>query len=322
MKMPKGAVLHDFGPTPLSFRDAVFLGLAKPQKTLPCQFFYDEKGSRLFQKICRLPEYYLTRTELGILGTMGPELHSLLGKNARMIEFGCGSSEKIITILKHMDIGSYVPVDISKSALMGLTHDVARQFPDLQIHAICADFTKEFEIPLPVTGDQQTIGFYPGSTIGNFTPDEAREFLAKTRALLSRDGLMIVGVDLQKSPEIIERAYNDSDGVTAEFNKNLLRRINQELNGSFELERFVHRSHYDAAEGRVEMHLESREEHEVQVDGASFSFLAGETIHTENSHKYTLEGFKKLAGDAGYSPLRFWTDAERLFSVHLLRSSG
>ena len=317
MNLPPNAALHDYSPTPVSFRKAVIEGLGQPQKTLPCQFFYDANGSRLFEAICELPEYYPTRTELGILEAIGPELGEQVGPAVRLVEFGCGSSRKVVAVLQDMDVSTYVPVDISRSALEHLIYDVTRRFDDLEVQAVCADFTESFDIP----GDDgtRTVGFYPGSTIGNFAPNSAERFLSGLRPLLGPGGMIIVGVDLVKSTEVIERAYNDAAGVTAAFNRNLLERINRELGGTFRPERFEHRAFFNGEESRVEMHLVSRAPQSVAVDGVAFDFDAGETIHTENSYKYSLDAFRALAGRAGYQPLEAWTDQERLFSVHLLR---
>ena len=317
MNLPPNAELHDYSPTPVSFRKAVIDGLGKAQKTLPCQFFYDAEGSRLFEAICGLPEYYPTRTELAILEAIGPELGERVGPAVRLIEFGCGSSRKVVAVLRDMDVSTYVPVDISRSALEHLIRDVTRRFADLDVQAVCADFTESFDVP----GDdrERTVGFYPGSTIGNFAPSAAERFLSGLRPLLGPGGMIIVGVDLVKSVEVIENAYNDAAGVTATFNRNLLERINRELNGSFRPERFEHYAFFNSEESRVEMHLVSRAPQSVEIGGMAFEFAQGETIHTENSYKYSLEAFSALARRAGYRPLEAWTDENRLFSVHLLR---
>lgn len=319
MKLPANARLHDCSPTPQSFRDAVVEGLRRPRKAVPCQFFYDARGSELFEAICRLREYYPTRTELGILGSIGPELAAAVGPDVRLVEFGCGSARKVAAILGHLDVRRYVPIDISKSALLGLIDQLQGRFDGLQIEAVCADFTGALEIPDDGRRDLQTVGFYPGSTIGNFDPGQARAFLTRLRGLLGPGGLLIVGVDLKKPAAIIEQAYNDAAGVTAAFNRNLLRRINRELDGTFEPRRFAHRAFYDAERGRVEMHLVSEGPQQAAVDGETFAFREDESIHTENSYKYSLDEFRALANAAGYATAGVWTDADDLFSVHLLR---
>jgi dimethylhistidine N-methyltransferase len=322
MTLPANVTLHDYSPTPQSFRDAVVEGLSQPRKTVPCQFFYDSRGSELFEAICRLPEYYPTRTELGILASAGPELAAAVGDAVRLVEFGCGSSRKVAAVLEHLDVRRYVPIDISRTALLGLIDDLNGRFDALSIDAVCADFTAELEIPGDARRDLQTVGFYPGSTIGNFDPKHAQAFLARLRGLLGTGGYMVVGVDLKKPAAIIERAYNDAAGVTADFNRNLLRRINRELDGTFEPRRFAHRAFYDAEQGRVEMHLVSEQPQEATVDGETFAFRKDESIHTENSYKYSLDEFRALAHEAGYATTRTWTDADDLFSIHLLRVTG
>lgn len=322
MNLPANVTLHDLSPTPQSFRDAVIEGLSRPSKTVPCRFFYDARGSELFEAICRLPEYYPTRTELDILADIGPELAAAIGERVRLVEFGCGSSRKVAAVLEHLDVRRYVPIDISRSALLGLVDDLNVRFGDLPIDAVCADFTAPLEIPDDGGRGLQTVGFYPGSTIGNFVPERARAFLARIRGVLGPGGFMIVGVDLKKPRTIIEQAYNDEAGVTAAFNRNLLRRINRELSGTFEPRRFAHRAFYDEDEGRVEMHLVSERAQEAAVDGETFAFRAEESIHTENSYKYSVEEFSALARAAGYSAERAWTDPRSLFSIHLLRALG
>ena len=312
--------LQDLEPSTQEFRDAVLAGLGETQKTLPCKFFYDAEGSRLFDQICELPEYYPTRTELKLLTDKAGEIARLIGRRARLVEFGSGAGVKIRLLLNALDRPTtYVPVDISREHLMMATADLARDFPALQIAPICADYTKPFALPAP-TGlhPDITVGFFPGSTIGNFTPAEARGFLARARRLLGPGSAMVVGVDLRKDAKILVPAYDDAAGVTAAFNLNLLIRINRELDGDFDLEQFAHEARWNDAQGRIEMHLVSRRDQEVRVGSARFAFRAGETIHTENSHKYTLDQFRALAVEAGYKPRAAWTDPARLFSVHML----
>lgn len=317
MQLPANVTFHDHSPTPLSFREAVVAGLSKPRKTLPCRFFYDEKGSALFEAICELPEYYPTRTELGILETVGRDLAKHVGKGVRLVEFGCGSARKVTAVLSSMDVRTYVPVDISRSALLGLIADVSQRFGDLDVQAVCADFTQPLDIP----GDEdgRTVGFYPGSTIGNLTPSEAVEFLRTVRRMLGPGGFLVVGVDLVKPTNVIEQAYNDAAGVTAAFNRNLLHRINRELNGDFRADRFEHSAFFDSKKGRVEMHLVSCGDQVARVEDERFAFESGESIHTENAYKYCEKEFAALVSRAGYETVQVWTDDDRLFSVHLLR---
>jgi dimethylhistidine N-methyltransferase len=312
--------LHDLEPSTQEFRDAVLDGLRQRQKTLPCKFFYDAEGSRLFDRICELPEYYPTRTELKLLADRAGEIAGLIGPAARLVEFGSGAGVKIRLLLNALDRpAAYVPVDISREHLLMAAADLARDFPALQIAPICADYTKPFALPAPAgLRPRTTVGFFPGSTIGNFTQTEARNFLTRARRLLGPGSSMVVGVDLRKDATILVPAYDDAQGVTAAFNLNLLVRINRELGGTFDLDGFAHEARWNADEGRIEMHLVSRSDQDVQVGSARFHFGAGETIHTENSHKYTLDQFRALAVEAGYKPRAAWTDADGLFSVHML----
>lgn len=312
--------LQDLEPSTQEFRDAVLAGLGERQKTLPCKFFYDAEGSRLFDQICELPEYYPTRTELKLLDDRAAEIAGLIGPRARLVEFGSGAGVKIRLLLHALDRpAAYVPVDISREHLMMAAADLARDFPALQIAPICADYTKPFALPaLAGQAPDITVGFFPGSTIGNFTPGEARGFLSRARKLLGPGSAMLVGVDLRKAEDILVPAYDDAAGVTAAFNLNLLVRINRELDGTFDLEQFAHEARWNDALGRVEMHLVSRCDQEIRIGAARIAFRAGETIHTENSHKYTLDQFRQLAVEAGYRPRAAWTDAAGLFSVHML----
>jgi dimethylhistidine N-methyltransferase len=310
--------LQDLEPSTEEFRDAVLTGLRGAAKTLPCKFFYDAEGSRLFDRICELPEYYPTRTENGILRRHAADIARLVGPGARLVEFGSGAGEKIRLLLSALQRpAAYVPVDISRRHLLAAAASLARDFPRLAIAPVCADYTMPFDIPdLP---GETTVGFFPGSTIGNFTGAEARDFLAGARRLLGPDSWMIVGVDLRKDESILHRAYDDAAGVTAAFNLNLLRRINRELGANFDLDQFAHEVRWNDELGRIEMHLTSRRAQTVDVGGERFAFRAGETIHTENSHKYTLDGFAALAGAAGYDAVELWTDEAQLFSVFALR---
>jgi len=314
--------LHDLEPTRGEFEQAVFAGLAQPRKSLPCKFFYDAAGSALFDRICELPEYYPTRTELGILRRRAGEMAALLGAGAGVVEFGSGSAAKVGLILEQLEQPSlYVPVDISRGHLLAGAAALARTFPGLRVAPVCADYTQAFELPAAArTLPGRLAGFFPGSTIGNFTPGEARRFLAQTRRTLGRGAVMIVGVDLRKDAAVLEAAYDDAAGVTAAFNLNLLQRINRELGGSFDLSAFRHCARWNAAESRVQMHLLSRRAQRVRIGARHFDFAEGESIHTENSYKYTPEGFRMLASAAGYEPLECWTDPHQLFSVHALQA--
>jgi len=313
---------QDLEPSEDEFRAAVIEGLSKPSKTLPSKFFYDAEGSRLFDRICELVEYYLTVTEHWILRQRAADISAMIGPAVRLVEFGSGAGIKIRLLLSALTRPSaYVPVDISRTHLLGAAGSLARDFPWLTVAPVCADYTRPFALPaITEAGVSATVGFFPGSTIGNFTQDEAREFLYGARALLGPGSWMIIGVDLRKDVDVLLRAYDDSAGVTAAFNLNILRRINRELGGAFDLEQFSHEARWNDMLGRIEMHLVSRRAQWVDIGQHRFAFRAGETIHTENSHKYSLEGFEALSAAAGYDTAAVWTDPAKLFSVHALRA--
>ena len=314
--------LHDLSPTTAQFRAAVLDGLAQPGKRLPCKFFYDAEGSRLFEAICELPEYYPTRTECRILEARAAELAGFLGPRVRLVEFGSGAGYKIRLLLRALvEPVSYVPVDISRGHLLMAATSLARDFPSLHIAPVCADYTQPFALPGSTARNvSTTAGFFPGSTIGNFTPEQAWHFLAQSRRLLGSGAWMIVGVDLHKDTEVLHAAYNDAAGVTAAFNLNLLQRINRELDGTFDLAAFRHEAFYNEAERRIEMHLVSVRAQTVAVGGETFAFAEGETIHTEDSYKYALADFQALAARAGFEPVAAWTDPAARFSTHVLRA--
>ncbi|MBL6751934.1 MAG: L-histidine N(alpha)-methyltransferase [Nevskia sp.] len=314
--------LQDLEPTAAEFATAVSAGLSATPRTLPCKFFYDAAGSVLFDRICDLPEYYLTRTECRILARRAGEIAALLAPYGSLVEFGAGSASKVGLVLSKIQRPLvYVPVDISRSHLLAGAAILARSFPRLRIAPICADYTQPFELPEIAAGMAGgAAGFFPGSTIGNFAPDEATAFLARARQILGAGALMIVGADLQKDQATLHAAYNDAAGVTAAFNLNLLRRINRELGGNFDLSGFEHAARWNPGAGRVEMHLVSLRRQSVRIGEERFDFAAGETIHTENSHKYTVEGFGAMARAAGFEPVECWTDEAGLFSVHAIRA--
>ena len=310
----------DLKPTSGNFLEAVVDGLSARLKTLPAKFFYDERGSKLFEDITNLKEYYQTRTEMALLKTISPELKRLIPAGSKLVEFGSGSSEKIRVLIDQVgQFSTYVPIDISRDYLKMEAENLAFDHPDLNIIAICADYTKPFEVPAGITGGADCTGFFPGSTIGNMLPGEAVNFLKIAGRLLGSGAGFIIGVDLKKDPAILHRAYNDAAGVTADFNLNILRRINNELGGDFDFGNFRHRALYNVEAGRIEMHLISLAGQTVQVGGHSFSFLKGETIHTENSYKYNVAEFQALAKKASLKPIKAWWDDAWLFSVHFLR---
>lgn len=298
----------------------VLNGLRAAPKTLPCKFFYDEKGSKLFDQICDLPEYYPTRTETALLEKIGGEVAECIGPHAQIVEYGCGSVKKIRPVVDALDRPvAYVAVDISKEHLLAASSMLATDYPDLEVHAICADFVQPFPVTPPTAyPDARRVGFFPGSTLGNFTKEEARALLSSAAKLLGFGGGMLIGIDLKKDVSVLKAAYDDAAGVTAAFNMNLLDRINRELGGDFDLDQFEHHVVYNDVIGRIEMHLRSLCDQTVTIDGNAFEFRAGETIHTENSHKYDIEQFRAMARDAGFEPERVWTDADNLFSVHFL----
>ncbi len=314
--------LQDLEPSTEDFRAAVFSGLRRRQKSLPSKFLYDAEGSRLFERICELPEYYPTRTEFRILRAHAGEIARLVGRDARLVEFGSGAGVKIRLLLNALDQpAAYIPVDISRHHLLAAAASLARDFPQLPIAPVCADYTAPFVLPARnLAPGRYTVGFFPGSTIGNFTRPQARAFLRGAKTLLGEDSSMIVGVDLRKEPGVLIRAYDDSAGVTAAFNLNILRRINREIGGGFALDRFVHQARWNAPRGRIEMHLASVCDQSVEVGAERFAFRARETIHTENSCKYSLAEFRALAQSAGYETRAVWIDDAELFSLHFLRS--
>jgi dimethylhistidine N-methyltransferase len=306
-----------------SFLNEVLTGLAKPQKQIPAKYFYDRRGCELFSAICELPEYYLTRTETAMMREFAVEMAQLLGGGCLLIEYGSGASRKTRMLLEHLRPPAYMPIDIACEQLHTSSLELAQTFPGMQIIAVCADYSEPVALPeYIVPGLKRKAIYFSGSTIGNFTKAETVIFLKHSSQVMGPRGAMLVGVDLKKPHAQIEAAYNDSKGITAEFNLNLLTRINRELNGDFRLENFRHRAFYNAQEGRIEMHLESLIAQQVAIQGKRFDFSAGETIHTENSYKYSVGEFQQLARQAGLEPLLAWTDAEYLFSVHYLALGG
>src|SRR5580658_1092798 len=293
-----------------AFADDVMAGILAEPKRLPPKYFYDQRGSRLFEEITRLAEYYPTRTETAILDANAAEIAALVPADAAMVEFGAGSSAKARILLRAAgQVSAYVPVDISSEFLSNEATRLRQDLPKLRVLPVAADFTRPFELPA-VLGAKPRVGFFPGSTIGNFEPHEAHAFLRHAATLLGRGALLIIGVDLVKDPAILNAAYNDAAGVTAAFNLNLLERINRELDGEFKLENFRHRAFYNREKQRVEMHLVSLVRQKVRVMGKLVDFRRGETIHTENSYKYTVELFRSHARSAGWTPAASWLDAQ------------
>ncbi len=292
-------------------------GLALPQKMINPKFFYDQLGSELFDQITRLPEYYPARTEKAILTKYRAEMARYCGRGSVIIEPGSGSSEKIRLLLNALEPSAYVPLDISADFLQQAAQRLGEEFPGVQIHAICADFSHNWSLPRTLPAGKRVV-FYPGSTIGNLEPEAAVAFLQRMRQWVAPEGGILLGVDLHKSSDRLNVAYNDSAGVTARFNLNLLRHLNQVLGTRFDPARFRHRAFYCEARQRIEMHLVSVEKHSVACGDEVFEFEAGETIHTENSYKYTPQGIEDLASGAGLRVGKSWLDDEALFSVHYL----
>ena len=290
---------------------------ARSPRSISPKFFYDVAGSQLFDRICDLPEYYPTRTELGLLQRHARDIAHCVGEGADVIEFGAGSALKVRLLLEALRRPArFVPIDISADHLFAAAARLEADYPGLAVRPLAADFTQPMALPPPLPGARR-VGFFPGSSIGNFEPGEALGFLREAARLLSGGGLLI-GVDLVKDPALLHAAYNDAAGVTAAFNRNLLRRANRELGTPFEPERFAHYAFYAPRQQRIEMHLVSLGEQPIDWEGRRYVFADGESIHTENSYKYSVDGFRALAQSAGFEPRALWCDAQRLFSLHWL----
>ena len=308
---------YNFLPEGSSFLGEVRTGLALPQKALPPKYFYDARGCRLFEQICKLPEYYPTRTELAIMREHAAMMAKFLGPDCQLIEFGSGSSRKTHILIEQLQPLLYVPIEIAGEAMQAAATSLAEAFPWLNINGVCADYTGPLTLPVFVgVPIRRKAVYFPGSTIGNFTPEAAIEFLQHARRMVGAGGALLIGVDLKKDKLALNAAYNDAAGVTAAFNLNLLARINRELGGDFQLPRFRHRAFYNEDLGRIEMHLESLAAQFAHVGGERFSFGQSETILTEISCKYSVDEFRAVARRAGFAPGQIWTDAAKLFSVH------
>ncbi|MBX7222635.1 MAG: L-histidine N(alpha)-methyltransferase [Blastocatellia bacterium] len=321
MKAKRTSILLDLHPALTNITGEVLQGLTAQPKKLPPKLFYDDRGSQLFESICDLPEYYLTRTEIGILTSSAQEIAALLGPEVLLIEYGSGNSRKIrilLDALKHQAVG-YVPIDISRESLADAASLILADYPKLKVAAICADYTQSVALPaLPFTYRKPVV-FFPGSTIGNFQPHEALAFLKSVAALLQKDGLLLIGVDLKKDARVLNAAYNDAQGVTAEFNLNLLRRLNREFQADFIVDNFRHLAFYNPHRNCIEMHLQSQFAQTVCIGGKKITFSPWETIHTEDSFKYSVDEFTQLASQAGMVPERIWTDPNEWFAVALFQ---
>ena len=317
--LERSPVCDIFNPRTSQFRADVLRGLRAAKKELPCKYFYDEVGSDLFEQITALDEYYPTRTEMGIMKQHAEDMARLLGPRCLLIEYGSGSSIKTRLLLDCLsDPVGYVPIDVSDEHLRRSARVLRAEYPRIEVLPMCVDFTRSFELPVFHNPSARRVVYFPGSTLGNFTPQEAIALLQKTAQLCGRGGGLLLGVDLRKDTHLIEAAYNDRRGVTAAFNRNILVRINRELGANFDIEQFAHRAFYNAVEGRIEMHLVSRCDQIVWVGGVSFFFAAGESIHTENSYKYSLHALARLAEAGGFDVEQVWTDQCQYFSVSYL----
>lgn len=300
------------------FRRAVLAGLSASPRAIPAKFLYDARGSALFDAICELPEYYPTRTETAILREYAADIARLAGPGCVLVEYGSGSSVKTRLLLDAMpELDGYVPIDISREHLDMTAARLRRDYPDLRVEPVCGDYMAIDALPPSINGARR-IGFFPGSTIGNLTPDEATAFLRRARRLLRDDGALVLGVDLKKDHRRLHDAYNDSAGVTAQFTLNLLRRMNRELDATFDLSAFAHDAFYDPIEGRIEIHFRSLRDQAVTVAGRRFAFAEGERVHTEYSYKYDDAGIAALARRGGFEIARTWTDAAQQFAVVFL----
>lgn len=309
---------HDLHSVTCDFSRDVLQGLDKRPASIPPKYFYDAKGSQLFDAITQLPEYYQTRTEITILKNNAAAIARHVGTGSLLVEPGGGSCAKVHLLLEGLKPVAYVPMDISKQHLQLATKKLATVFPWLEIHAACADFTQTMALP-SATPEGMRVAFFPGSSIGNFDPQQAVEFLNSIAQLVKQGGYLLIGVDLKKDVSILNAAYNDAAGITAQFNLNLLQRMNCELSADFDLAGWQHAAFYNEQMGRIEMHLVSLYEQQVRIGSQVFKFARDETIHSENSYKYTTQEFIKLAQQTGFQPVELWVDEENLFSVHLFR---
>lgn len=311
--------LFNYMPAADDFREEVLAGLSKEPKRLPCKFFYDERGMELFDQICEVEEYYPTRTEIGILEQNISEITSVVGENCLLVEFGCGSGIKTQMLLRNLNApAAYIPIDIEKSSLVSFSKQLKEEHPDLEVLPVCADFNSPIILPPASRHVEKTVTFFPGSTIGNFEPEEATNFMRNVASLCGKDGSLLLGVDLKKDVRTLEAAYNDEEGVTAAFNLNLMSRIQKEFDADLSLESFAHDAVFDEEHSRIEMHIVSLEEQLAKLDGKVVPFKKGERIVTEYSYKYDLDDFGALADRAGFKVSSVWTDEDDMFSVQYL----
>ena len=311
---------HNLYPQGNDFHADVIKGLSERPRQIPPKYFYDKRGSELFDLICQQPEYYPTRTETSLLQYYAGEIAQHIGPDCIMVELGSGASEKARLLFDSLKPTGYMGVDISEEFLLEATSQLARDYPWLEVHAICADFSTTLKIPDHY--EQRHVAFYPGSSIGNFEPDQAVIFMEQVAEVVGRDGKFLIGVDLKKDEAVLNAAYNDAAGITAEFNLNLLERMKHELGAEFEPGAFAHQAFYNESDGRIEMHLVSTKNTRLVIDKKSFVFHLGDSIHTENSYKYSLDEFRDLAERAGFDVEQVWTDRKQYFSLQLLSVSN
>ena len=311
----------DLHPPAEDLAQEALAGLSqRPQPRLPAKLFYDDRGSDLFEQICELPEYYPTRTEVSILQSIGNDLARVVGPNVTLVEFGSGSTRKVRLLLESLDVSAYVPVDISRWYVERAARELSADYPRLVVRPVVADYSQQ--VPLPEgLANEKTVAFFPGGTIGNFVPDEATAFLRRVATTVGKGGRLLVGYDLRKDPSLLHAAYNDSAGVTAAFNRNVLRRLNETVAADFDLDAWDHYAPFSPELGRIEMHLVASSDQAVRVAGRGFTFERGTSIRTELSHKYTSGGFARLVATAGWQIEQRWTDADDLFCVSLLQST-
>lgn len=315
-------VLYDYEPVLETFQHEVLDGLNQTPKQLPCKLFYDKRGSKLFEQICQLDEYYPTRTEIGILQNNIAEIVDALGENCLIIEFGTGSGIKTHLLLDHLEHpAAYIPIEIDKSQLIAASRMLKDEYPRLEVIPVCADFNQPIELPQPSTRVDKTVAFFPGSTIGNFIPDEAAGFLKNVVALCGGEGGLLLGVDLQKDKRTLEKAYDDSSGVTAAFNLNILARIKSEFGAKLSLSDFRHYAFYNEKHNRIEMHIVSLKNQSIALNGSEIFLEKGEHITTEYSYKYTVEEFAEMANQCGLELAQAWVDEQNLFSVQYFEVS-
>ncbi|HLO75905.1 MAG TPA: L-histidine N(alpha)-methyltransferase [Magnetospirillum sp.] len=312
----KGEAAPDDG-----FRTAMLQGLSRRPRAIPCKYLYDAEGSALFERITELEEYYPTRTEIALLRGAGPEIAHRVGPGARVVEFGCGSMRKTRLLLAALTRpAAYVAIDVAREPLLLGARRLAALYPDMAVVPLVADFTQPLTLPpdQATAGAAPVLGFFPGSTIGNMRPDEARAFLRRAGRVLGQGGRLLVGVDLIKDQPLLDAAYDDPQGVTAAFIRNLLARANRELGADFDVAGFDHRAWWNAREGRMEIHLVAARRQMAEIDGHRFAFRRGDVIHVEDCYKYSVEQFRWLARQGGFVPEAVWVDPQRLFSLHLL----